>query len=144
MEAVRHIALGCCVVSTVAGLLRVFWPENSFKPVINAVLLLYIITAVWQPLGTADWHGLAAQLRGLTGAAEIDYSPYAQALAGQASAEAVGQVLAREGIQAAVSLQNGICRVVLVRPADKTRALQLLQTVCGTMPYEVMTGGKAP
>ena len=46
LESIRHLALGCCVVSTAAGLLRVFWPDNGYKPVINAVLMLYIITAV--------------------------------------------------------------------------------------------------
>ena len=45
MAAVRSAAFGCCVLSTVAGLVRIFWPENGFKPVINAVLALYIITA---------------------------------------------------------------------------------------------------
>ena len=45
MTTLRHLALGCCVLSTLAGMLRLFWPENGFKPVINAVLALYIITA---------------------------------------------------------------------------------------------------
>lgn len=45
MTSLRHLALGCCVISALAGMLRLFWPENSFKTVINAVLVLYILTA---------------------------------------------------------------------------------------------------
>ena len=45
MDSIRHVALGCCVISTIAGMIRVFWPKNSFSTVINAVLVLYIITA---------------------------------------------------------------------------------------------------
>ena len=44
MTSLRHIALGCCVLSALAGILRLFWPENGFKSVINAVLVLYILT----------------------------------------------------------------------------------------------------
>ena len=45
MESFRHLALGCCVLSALAGMLRLFWPDNGFKSVINAVLVLYILTA---------------------------------------------------------------------------------------------------
>ena len=41
MESFRHLALGCCVLSALAGMLRLFWPDNGFKSVINAVLVLY-------------------------------------------------------------------------------------------------------
>ena len=60
MAAVRSAAFGCCVLSTVAGLVRIFWPENGFKPVINAVLALYIITAAGQNICVADLAGNAA------------------------------------------------------------------------------------
>ena len=48
MTSLRHIALGCCVLSALAGILRLFWPENGFKSVINAVLVLYILTDVYK------------------------------------------------------------------------------------------------
>ena len=51
MESFRHLALGCCVLSALAGMLRLFWPDNGFKSVINAVLVLYILTAGIQMLG---------------------------------------------------------------------------------------------
>ena len=50
MTSLRHLALGCCVISALAGMLRLFWPENGFKTVINAVLVLYILTAGIQML----------------------------------------------------------------------------------------------
>ena len=55
MESFRHLALGCCVLSALAGMLRLFWPDNGFKSVINAVLVLYILTAGIQMLGGIDW-----------------------------------------------------------------------------------------
>ena len=73
MESIRHVALGCCVISTVAGMIRIFWPENSLAPVINAVLALYIITAALQLVRGADWQSLAAELYALT-AAETEMS----------------------------------------------------------------------
>lgn len=65
MTSLRHLALGCCVISALAGMLRLFWPENSFKTVINAVLVLYILTAGVQMVRGIDWHGLADELRNL-------------------------------------------------------------------------------
>ena len=46
MDTLCHAALVCCILSALAGLVRTFWPQNGFKPVINAVLTLYIITSV--------------------------------------------------------------------------------------------------
>ena len=69
MDALRHMALGCCVISTVAGMIRVFWPENSFAPVINAVLALYIITAGLQMIQGTNWQNLATEVYRLSSAA---------------------------------------------------------------------------
>ena len=55
MTSLRHIALGCCVLSALAGILRLFWPENGFKSVINAVLVLYILTVGVQLVHGLDW-----------------------------------------------------------------------------------------
>ena len=74
MTSLRHLALGCCVISALAGMLRLFWPENSFKTVINAVLVLYILTAGMQMVRGIDWHGLADELRNLpAGGSTADY-----------------------------------------------------------------------
>ena len=74
MAAVRSAAFGCCVLSTVAGLVRIFWPENGFKPVINAVLALYIITAAVQIIRVADWAGIAAELAPASDSASVSDS----------------------------------------------------------------------
>ena len=65
MESFRHLALGCCVLSALAGMLRLFWPDNGFKSVINAVLVLYILTAGIQMLGGIDWDSIVLTLRSL-------------------------------------------------------------------------------
>ena len=62
MTSLRHIALGCCVLSALAGILRLFWPENGFKSVINAVLVLYILTVGVQLVHGLDWDGLVRAL----------------------------------------------------------------------------------
>ena len=146
MDAIRHVALGCCVISTAAGMIRVFWPENSFAPVINAVLALYIITAGLQMLRTTDWPGLTAQLYRLadTTARQEDYTDYGRTLTRTASAEAMRTVLQQAGIEAAVTLRNGVCCVVLVHEEDDARARVLLAASCGELPWEIAEGGKAP
>ena len=105
MTSLRHLALGCCVISALAGMLRLFWPENGFKTVINAVLVLYILTAGVQMVRGIDWHGLADELRNLpAGGSTADYEAYRQELALAASVDAVREVLRGAGIDAAVSL----------------------------------------
>ena len=103
MTSLRHLALGCCVLSALAGMVRLFWPDNSFKPVINAVLALYIITAGVQMVRGLDWAGVAQELRSLpTDAQDLpDYSSYRRELALTASVEAVREVLQSAGINAA-------------------------------------------
>lgn len=146
MEAIRHMALGCCVISTLAGMIRVFWPENTFAPVINAVLALYIITAGLQMLRTTDWQGLTAQLYSLSAATaqQADYADYGAAVAQETSAEAVRSVLQQAGVEAAVTLQDGLCRVELVHSSDADRARALLASACGDLPWEIIGGGEAP
>ena len=147
MTALRQAAYGCCILSTMAGLVRIFWPENGFKPVINAVLVLYIITAALQTLQGADWAGLAAELAReartpAASAPEVD--AYRQSLADESAAEALRQVLASGGIEAAVSRRGEGWLVTLVHPADRQRAEALLAANCGQFPYTITTGGDAP
>ena len=77
-------------------MIRIFWPENSLAPVINAVLALYIITAALQLVRGADWQSLAAELYALT-AAETEmsdsYEEYGEQLGQEASAQAIRTVL---------------------------------------------------
>lgn len=147
MAAVRSAAFGCCVLSTVAGLVRIFWPENGFKPVINAVLALYIITAGVQIICGTNWADLAAQLAPMPGDAAVSdekVDAYRQTLAGEAAAQALQEVLAASGIEAAVARKGEKWRVTLVHAADRPRAEALLAANCGAIPYEIVTGGDAP
>ena len=83
MESFRHLALGCCVLSALAGMLRLFWPDNGFKSVINAVLVLYILTAGIQMLGGIDWDSIVLTLRSLPAGQNrpsADFSAYSLSL----------------------------------------------------------------
>ena len=62
MDTLCHAALVCCILSALAGLVRTFWPQNGFKPVINAVLTLYIITSVLHAASGMNWQGFAPSL----------------------------------------------------------------------------------
>lgn len=147
MEAVRHIALGCCVISTVAGMIRVFWPENGFAAVINAVLALYIVTAGLQLLHGADWNALTTELYRLTVTEEQTveaYPEYSRQLGLSVSAEAVRQVLSQAGIEASVQVEEDTCQVHLVRASDRERAQAVLASSCGDLRCEITVGGDAP
>lgn len=147
MDALRHMALGCCVISTVAGMIRVFWPENSFAPVINAVLALYIITAGLQMIRGTNWQNLATEVYRLSsgaGQTTEDFSDYSRELGLSASAEAIRNVLQQAGIQAVVQLRNETCQVTLLYASDRSQAQTILETSCGTLPYEIIAGGENP
>ena len=127
MAAVRSAAFGCCVLSTVAGLVRIFWPENGFKPVINAVLALYIITA-------SDSSSVS----------DSEVGAYRRTLTDEAAAQALRDVLAASGIEAAIARTDTGWQVTLVHAADGQKAEALLAANCGTIPYEITAGGTAP
>lgn len=136
MTSLRHIALGCCVLSALAGILRLFWPENGFKSVINAVLVLYILTVGVQLVHGLDWDGLVRELRSLPdGQDTVDYSDYSRELALAASVDAVREVLRNAGINAAVSWQNGVCVITPVDPRDKPAIETLLAVNAGELPW---------
>lgn len=147
METVRHIALGCCVLSTVAGVVRIFWPENGFTPVINAVLVLYIITAGLQMLHGTDWQGLTKQLYALSDVAPLqsdEYTEYSQQVARTASAEAIRQALAQAKIEAVVTVKDQGCQVELLHKEDRSRAEAVLAASCGELEYSFAAGGEMP
>ena len=144
MAAVRSVAFGCCVLSTVAGLVRIFWPENGFKPVINAVLALYIITAAVQIIRVADWAGIAAELAPASDSSSVSDSEvgaYRRTLTDEAAAQALRDVLAASGIEAAIARTDTGWQVTLVHAADSQKAEALLAANCGTIPYEITAGG---
>ena len=142
MTSLRHIALGCCVLSALAGILRLFWPENGFKSVINAVLVLYILTVGVQLVHGLDWDGLVRELRSLPdGQDTADYSDYSRvSLRVAASVDAVREVLRNAGINAAVSWQNGVCVITPADPRDKPAIEALLAVNAGDLPWRFAEG----
>lgn len=147
MEAIRHVALGCCVISTIAGMIRVFWPKNGFSAVINAVLVLYIVTAGLQMLRGADWKQLAAELYHMPAAAEKtvpDYTEYSRRLGREVSEAAVREALQNAGIDCVVQLADSGFQVELVHAGDRARVQAVLAAICGQTPYKIITGGEAP
>lgn len=113
-----------------------FWPENGFAPVINAVLVLYIITAGLQMLRGTDWQGLTAQLYALSDVAPLqsdEYAEYSRQVARTASAEAVRQALAQAQIEAVVTMEDQGCQVELLHKEDRSRAEAVLAASCGEL-----------
>ena len=137
MDTLRHAALGCCILSALAGLVRTFWPQNGFKLVINAVLTLYIITSVLHAASGMNWQGFAAQLQSFASQSVPgeDYTAYGAELALQESAAALQKLLRQSGIESVVQPQAGGVRVRLVYPADREQAETLLQNFAGDLPY---------
>lgn len=147
METIRHVALGCCVISTIAGMIRGFWPKNGFSAVINAVLVLYIVTAGLQMLRGADWKQLAAELYHMPAAAEKtvpDYTEYSRRLGREVSEAAVREALQNAGIDCVVQLADSGFQVELVHAGDRARVQAVLAAICGQTPYKIITGGEAP
>ena len=130
MDTLCHAALVCCILSALAGLVRTFWPQNGFKPVINAVLTLYIITSVLHAVSGLNWQNFASQ-----SAPGEDYTAYGAELAMQESAAALQKLLRQSGIESVVQPQAGGVHVRLVYPADREQAETLLQNFAGDLPY---------
>lgn len=137
MDTLCHAALVCCILSALAGLVRTFWPQNGFKPVINAVLTLYIITSVLHAVSGLNWQNLDAQLQNFASqsAPGEDYTAYGAELAMQESAAALQKLLRQSGIESVVQPQAGGVHVRLVYPADREQAENLLQNFAGDLPY---------
>mgnify|MGYP001861472920 FL=1 len=93
MDAIRQMALGVCVLCVAGGILQIFWPDNGYKPVINTVLVLYIVTSVLQmrPSGgrlpQINWDAMPEQ------ADVSDYQQYAERLAVESSVQALARLL---------------------------------------------------
>lgn len=139
MNTLRSIALSCCVLSALAGVIRTFWPHDGFRAVINAVLTLYIIASLLRAVQGADWQELSAKLSRFTeNSADVsDYSDYGAALGLQQSAEALQTLLRQSGIAAVVQPDGDGVRVRIAYPADREQAEALLRQFGGTLVYTV-------
>lgn len=146
MTALRHFALGCCITCAIAGMIRIFWPENAFKPVINTVLLLYILSSALYMANGTDWQAMIKELRRWTTAtaATPDYSAYGAELGLQASVQEIRKLLEDHGVQATVVLRGGRCKILLARPASRQKAEEILEEYAGALPYDLLSGGEQP
>ena len=83
MDTLKNLALGICILCAAGGVIQIFWPDNSYKPVINTVLVLYIITSVLQMRGVGTW--LVPELNWQDPNSDnTDYREYAAQLAQEA------------------------------------------------------------
>ena len=141
MDTLCHAALVCCILSALAGLVRTFWPQNGFKPVINAVLTLYIITSVLHAVSGLNWQNFDAQLQNFASqsAPGEDYTAYGAELAMQESAAALQKLLRQSGIESVVQPQAGGVHVRLVYPADGNRRKPCCKILRGTCPIRWRT-----
>ena len=133
MDTLCHAALVCCILSALAGLVRTFWPQNGFKPVINAVLTLYIITSVLHAVSGMNWQGFAAQLQNFASqsAPGEDYTAYGAELAMQESAAALQKLLRQSGIESVVQPQAGMCGWFTRRTGNRRKpCCKILRGTC--------------
>lgn len=141
MDTLKNLALGICILCAAGGVIQIFWPDNSYKPVINTVLVLYIITSVLQMRGVGTW--LVPELNWQDPNSDnTDYREYAAQLAQEASVQALQDILQEQGIDARVELQDDVCRVYLPDGTDTQQAERILEENSGTMPYEIVEGGE--
>lgn len=143
MDTLKDLALGICILCAAGGVIQIFWPDNSYKPVINTVLVLYIITSVLQMRGVGTW--LVPELNWQDPNSDnTDYREYAAQLAQEASVQALQDILQEQDIDARVELQDDVCRVYLPDGTDTQQAERILEENSGTMPYEIVEGGEEP
>ena len=143
MQTLRQIALGICLLCAAAGMIRIFWPENRFKPVINTVLLLYILTSVLQTGAHADWHAVAAEISdfSISESVPADLSEYQEDLGIQVSIQALETLFSQEGIAAELNWQEDALCVVLQDENDYPAAEKLLKENGGTLPWVLEVEG---
>lgn len=143
MDTLKNLALGICTLCAAGGVIQIFWPDNSYKPVINTVLVLYIITSVLQMRGVGTWQVPELNWQD-PNSDNTDYREYAAQLAQEASVQALQDILQEQDIDARVELQDDVCRVYLPDGTDTQQAERILEENSGTMPYEIVEGGEEP
>ncbi len=143
MDTLKNLALGICILCAAGGVIQIFWPDNSYKPVINTVLVLYIITSVLQMRGVGTWRVPELNWQD-PNSDNTDYREYVAQLAQEASVQALQDILQEQDIDARVELQDDVCRVYLPDGTDTQQAERILEENSGTMPYEIVEGGEEP
>ena len=143
MQTIRHIAFGVCLLCAVAGMIRIFWPDNHFKPVINTVLLLYILTSVFQTGSSADWHAIADGLGSLSvpATSAADLTAYEEQLGRDVSVQALESLFIQQGIHADFIWKGDTLYVELPDSKDLSAAQDLLSENSGTLPFVLEVKG---
>lgn len=146
MSALQHFALGCCILCALAGILNVFWPDNSYKPVINTVLVLYTLASVAELGRSVDWALVRRQAQSTQLQAQAvpqqSLEEYAAALSLQASADALGELLRKAAIPCTVELEGETCVVRLQDGENRDSAASLLRLNAGGMDWRIETEGE--
>ena len=75
---------------------------------------------------------------------DSEVGAYRRTLTDEAAAQALRDVLAASGIEAAIARTDTGWQVTLVHAADGQKAEALLAANCGTIPYEITAEGTAP
>lgn len=143
MQTLSNLALGLCLLCAAAGMIRVFWPDDRFKPVINTVLALYILTSMFGAGNAANWQAVAREVGQLTvpAGAGADYDDYARELGATASADAIVELLSQRGVRAETSWQGETLCIRLRDVNDREAAEQLLRENAGTLAYAFVQEG---
>lgn len=145
MRTIRQMALGICLLCAVAGIIRIFWPDNRFKPVINTVLLLYILTSVLQTGMGTDWNTIAKEIDGFNAQSPspADWTVYQEQLGLRVSIQALETLFSQSNIPATFSWDNNTLHILLENASDAAAAQNLLEANGGSLPYLLeMKGGK--
>ncbi len=145
MQWVRQMALGICLLCAAAGMIRIFWPDNHFKPVINTVLMLYILTSVLQSNVKADWNAIAGEitLYDPSSASSTDLTEYQEQLGLEVSVQALQELFRRRNIEAEFLWEGETLHVILKQEADVPRAQELMAENAGALSFTIETeGGK--
>lgn len=143
MIALQHFALGCCILCALAGVLNVFWPDNSYKPVINTVLVLYTLASVAELGKSADWAAVRREVQGLEAQPQTvpqqTLEEYAQALALESSARALAEMLRKAGVPCTAEVNEGTAVFRLEDASDADTAAGLLQKNAGELAWRLET-----
>ena len=136
MDTLCHAALVCCILSALAGLVRTFWPQNGFKPVINAVLTLYIITSVLHAVSGLNWQNLTRSSKTLPARAPRRGLYRLRRRACHAGIRrSTAKDLRQSGIDPLCSRRRAACMCGWFTRRTVNQAETLLQNFAGDLPY---------
>lgn len=140
MEKIRYFAWSVCVCCILAGVVKAVWPESSLKPVINAILVLYIVAAALEglpQLSAGEIRRTVEQLP-LQGETPGDYSDYLEQSYRQQVAAALQQQLSENRIDAQVEASDDGVWNVTVESGERENAESFLQKTLPQGGYRLM------